>query len=185
MSLPRVKRECFVEISHLQKMPSWSMLGRSMTNPYEEILRGECLLRHGPGMRHELIAGRLHALVSRSDATLLTARVLPPRSVIEICPGTLLRPDLALVSAPTGKPWLIAEVVDKVDHHADTVIKKDIYQDVRLPRLWIVDPRYDNVEVYHGSSYGLSLRCILANRDALTEALLPQLHLGITELFAD
>ncbi len=156
-----------------------------MTNPYEEILRGEALLRHGPGLRHELIAGRLHALVSRIAARLSTARVLPPRSLIEICPGTLLRPDLALVTAPTGKPWLIAEVVDKVDHHPDTVIKKDIYEDVRLPRLWMVDPRYGNVEVYHASRYGLSLNRILANRDALTEALLPELNLGMTELFAD
>ena len=156
-----------------------------MTNPYEEILRGESLLRHGPGLRHEIIAGRLHALVSRSAATLSTARMLPRRSVIEICPGTLLRPDLALVSASTGKPWLIAEVVDKVDHHPDTVLKKDIYHHVRLPRLWMVDPRYDNVEVYHASPYGLSLHCVLAHRDALTEALLPDLHLAMTELFAD
>lgn len=156
-----------------------------MTDPYEEILRGESLLRHGPGLRHELIAGRLHALVCRSAATLLTARVLPRRSVVEICPGTLLRPDLALVTAPTGKPWLIAEVVDKVDHHPDTVMKKDIYENVRLPRLWMVDPRSHNVEVYHASRYGLSLHCILANRDALTEALLPEFNLGMTELFAD
>jgi Uma2 family endonuclease len=90
-----------------------------------------------------------------------------------------------LVTAPTGRPWLIAEVVDKVDHHPDTVMKKDIYEYVRLPRLWIVDSRYDNVEVYHGSRYGLSLHCILTNRDALTETLLPELNLGMAELFAD
>jgi len=173
------------EISHLQNLSSWSIVGLSMTNPYEEILRGESLLRRGPGLRHELIAGRLHALVSQSAATLPNVRVLPPRSVIEICPGTLLRPDLVLVTAPTGKPWLIAEVVDKVDHHPDTVTKKDIYEDVRLPRLWMVDPRYDIVEVYHGSRYGLSLHCILANRDALTEALLPKMNVGMAELFAD
>jgi hypothetical protein len=156
-----------------------------MTNPYEEILRGESLLRRGPGLRHELIAGRLHALVSQCAATVPNVRMLPPRSVIEICPGTLLRPDLVLVTAPAGTPWLIAEVVDKVDHHPDTVTKKDIYEDVRLPRLWMVDPRYDIVEVYHGSRYGLSLHRILANRDALTEALLPEMNVGMAELFAD
>ena len=175
----------FFEISHLKNLSSRSILGLSMTNPYEEILRGESLLRHGPGLRHELIAGRLHALVSRSAAALQNARVLPPRSVVEICPGTFLRPDLVLVTAPTEKPWLIEEVVDKVDHHPDTVTKKDIYEDVHLPRLWMVDPRYDIVEVYHGSRYGLSLHCILANRDALTEALLPEMNVGVAELFAD
>ena len=154
-----------------------------MTDPYEEILRGESLLRHGPGLRHEIIAGRLHARVSRSAAKVATTRLLPPRTIIQICPGTLLRPDLTLVTIATGKAWLIAEVVDTVDHHPDTVIKKSIYEDVRLPRLWMVDPRYDNVEVYHGSPYGLALQRILANRDLLTEALLPELSLGMAELF--
>jgi hypothetical protein len=154
-----------------------------MSDAYEEILQGEALLRRGPGSRHELVANRLHARLALDSAAVKTTRLLPPRSVIQLCPGTLLRPDLTLVTAATGKAWLIAEVVDTVDHHADTVIKKGIYEDVRLPRLWMVDPRYDNIEVYHGSPYGLALQRILANRDVLTESLLPALNLVIKELF--
>ena len=154
-----------------------------MSGDYEEIVRGESVLRRGPGQRHEIICERLHSQVSLSAAALATTRILPPRTVIELCPGTLLRPDLTLVTAATGKAWLIAEIVDTVDHHSDTVVKKAVYEDARLPRLWMVDPRYDNVEVYHGSPYGLALRQILANRDLLTEALLPRLSLAITELF--
>jgi|SRR5580765_4333954 len=156
-----------------------------MSDPYEEILSGESLWRRPPGSRHEIIAERLHARVALCAAKVATTRLLPPRSVVQICPGTLLRPDLTLVAAATGKAWLIAEVVDTVDHHADTVVKKAIYEDVRLPRLWMVDPRYDNVEVYHGSPYGLALHRILSNRDLLTEALLPELSLGMGELFVD
>jgi Uma2 family endonuclease len=154
-----------------------------MSEPYEEILSGESVLRRPPGGRHELVCGRLHDRVGRSVAAVASTRLLPPRTVIQLCPGTLLRPDLTLVTAATGKAWLIAEVVDSVDHHADTVVKKSLYEDVRLPRLWMVDPRYDNVEVYHGSPYGLALRHILANRDLLTEALLPELSLAMAELF--
>jgi hypothetical protein len=154
-----------------------------MSDAYEEILRGEALMRHAPGPRHELIAGRLRARVLDSVAAIASTRVLPPRAVVELCPGTLLRPDLTLVASATGKAWLIAEVVDTADHHPDTVMKKALYEDVRLPRLWMVDPRYDNVEVYHGSPYGLALQRILANRDLLTEALLPQLQLAMVELF--
>jgi len=65
------------------------------------------------------------------------------------------------------------------------VIKKGLYEDVRLPRLWMVDPRYNNVEVYHGSPYGLALQRILANRDQLTETLLPDLALAMGDLFED
>src|ERR1044071_295658 len=144
-----------------------------MSHSYEEIVLGEALLRRPPGARHEIICVRLHEIVASSVANVPTTRLLPPRSVIELSPGTLVRPDLTLVTTVNNKPWLIAEVVDSMDHQTDTVTKKSMYEDVRLPRLWMVDPRYDNVEVYHGSPYGLALKHILAQRDLLTEKLLP------------
>ena len=48
----------------------------------------------------------------------------------------------------------------------------------------MVDLRYDNVEVYHATEYGLKLVHILAGREALVERLLPYLRLGVRELFA-
>jgi Uma2 family endonuclease len=154
-----------------------------MSASYEEIVLGESLLRHPPGARHEMICGRLHARIAASLANVAVARLLPARTLIELAPGTLVRPDLTLVTSATGKPWLIAEIVDTPDHHTDTVTKKTMYEELRLPRLWMVDPRYDNVEVYHSSPYGLTLKHILAQRDFLTEALLPELRLAIPELF--
>jgi Uma2 family endonuclease len=50
--------------------------------------------------------------------------------------------------------------------------------------LWMVDPRYDNVEVYHCNQYGLILKGILAGREVLAERLLPEFQLTIAELFA-
>ena len=155
-----------------------------MNHPYEEILAGETVLRKPPGPRHEVVCQRLHQLVSASIVGLATTRLLPARSVVQLAPGTLVRPDLTLVTAATGKAWLVAEVVDNVDHSPDTVMKKSVYEDLRVPRVWMVDPRYGNVEVYHGSQYGLSLKEILANRDALTERLLPQFSVSMKELFA-
>ncbi|MCI0748334.1 MAG: Uma2 family endonuclease [Verrucomicrobia subdivision 3 bacterium] len=152
-----------------------------MTGFYEEIVRGESLKRLPPGRRHELICEKLHEIVGRSMVA--SSRLLPPRSIIELVPGTLLRPDLVVVTALTHKPWLIAEVVDSTDHGSDTVTKKMVYEETGLPRLWMVDPRYNNVEVYHGTPYGLSLRHMLAGRQVLTEKLLPELQLPLTELF--
>ena len=77
------------------------------------------------------------------------------------------------------------EVIDSGDHSSDTVTKKMIYEECRLPRLWMVDLRYDNVEVYHGTQYGVTLKTILAQHEFLTEKLLPALNLSISELFAD
>jgi Uma2 family endonuclease len=54
---------------------------------------------------------------------------------------------------------------------------------MKLPRLWMIDPRYDNVEVYHSNEYGLILKSILAGHELLTEKLLPEFQLTIEELF--
>lgn len=154
-----------------------------MSESYEEILEGESLLRSAPGPRHERLVGRLHELVRAQLLPVL--RLLEPRSVVSLSAGTILRPDLALVTAANGRIWLAMEVINADDHRVDTVVKKMAYENANVPRLWMVDPRYNNVEVYHASPYGLALKQILAGRDELTETLLPGFQLTMTDLFGD
>jgi Uma2 family endonuclease len=155
-----------------------------MSSPYKEILEGQTFLRAAPGPRHELICGRLHAAIHASVANLASTRLLAPRSEVRLSSGAIVCPDLALVAKATGKLWLAVEIVNSEDHRPDTVIKKQIYEEIKLPRLWMVDPRYDNVETYHGSEYGLMLKGILAGRELLAEKLIPEFYIGIAELFA-
>ncbi len=155
-----------------------------MSQAYEEIVSGESIWRSPPDARHEEICLRLHEQVGQIVAGLSSTRLLSPRSVVRIAPGSMVRPDLALVTSATGKLWLAAEIVNAQDHRADTVVKKLVYEEVNLPRLWMIDPRYDNVEVYHGSSYGLVLKRILANLENLEDTLLPGFGISAKELFA-
>jgi len=48
----------------------------------------------------------------------------------------------------------------------------------------MIDPRYDNIEMYEGTPYGLALRGIMASREVIRETILPQFQLTVTELFA-
>ena len=154
-----------------------------MSEPYEELLEGESVLRLPPGPRHELICARLHECVRAGVGNLVSTRLMPPRSEILLSLDTKLCPDLALVTASTGKLWLAAEIISSDDHRNDTVIKKEIYEQLKLPRLWMIDPRYDNIEVYHGSPYGLMLKAMLAGNEILTEDLLPEFQLTVSDLF--
>lgn len=154
-----------------------------MSDAYEEILEGESYVRSAPGARHETICARLHERITASLQNNAATKILSARSIIQISPGTMVRPDLALLTVATGKAWLIAEIVDSRDHRPDTVLKKQIYEDVNLPRLWMIDPRYDNVEIYHGTPHGLALQKILAGRELVRESLLPQLEMTVNELF--
>lgn len=154
-----------------------------MNLAYEEIVNGESLLRSAPDARHERICQFLHEQVGLAVARLTSTRLLSVRSIVRVSPGSMVRPDLSLVTAATGKLWLAAEIINSHDHRTDTVMKKSIYEELNLPRLWMIDPRYDNVEVYHGSPYGLVLRRILAHAEVLEEPLLPGLALTIRQLF--
>jgi hypothetical protein len=149
---------------------------------YEEIINGESLLRLAPDGRHERICQRLHELVASSLAQVTSSRLLSTRSVVRVSPGSILRPDLALVTAATGKLWLAAEIINSQDHRTDTMVKKALYDETKLPRLWIIDPRYDNIEIYHGSPYGLVLRRILANEEVLEEPLIPEFKSSVKAL---
>jgi len=154
-----------------------------MPEAFEEIVKGERILRRAPDARHEQICERLHLQVGQCVTQANTSRLLAPRSVVQLGAGSLVRPDLALVASATGKLWLAAEIVNTPDHRIDTVTKKQLYEELNLPRLWMIDPRYDNVEIYHASEYGLALKGILASREILQDSLLPEFKISVTELF--
>ncbi len=154
-----------------------------MSQPYEETLNGTPLIRPPPGARHELICRRLHQCIHASVANLASTRLLPPRRQVRLSRDTVVCPDLALVTVATGKLWLAAEIVSSEDHAPDTVLKKQIYEEARLPRLWMLDPRYDNIEVYHATQYGMALKEILAGSEVLSERLIPEFQITVKELF--
>lgn len=155
-----------------------------MSRPYEETLNGATLPRSAPGERHEIICARLHRAMAASVNGRASLQLLAARAQVRLSPATAFCPDLALVTLDTGKLILAVEVISRDDHHADTVIKKEIYESHRVPRLWMVDPRYDNVEIYHSFDFGLKLHGIFAGSEILEEKLLPQFRLTVKELFA-
>lgn len=155
-----------------------------MSRGYEETIEGATLPRNAPGDRHEIICRRLHQEIAVSVNGLASMQLLPPRFKIPLTRNTTFCPDLALVTTATNKLFLAVEIISRDDHHADTVTKKEIYEQIRVPRLWMVDPRYDNIEVYHSFEFGLQLKGILAGSEVLTEKLIPQFSMTVAQLFA-
>ena len=156
----------------------------AMSLSYEEILEGATLPRSAPGERHEKICTWLHQQMATGLNGLTGTQLLAPRTGVRVSQISKLCPDLSLVTTATGKLFLAVEIISRDDHQPDTVTKKEIYEKIRVPRLWIVDPRYDNVEIYHSTEWGLALKGILAGREVLSEKLIPQFQVTITDLFA-
>lgn len=160
-----------------------------MSEAYEEMIQGETLDRHAPSGSHELLVGRLHALVAGCLPPNSALQLLPPRASLQLANDCVLCPDLTMIRADpslTGpaRLYLVAEVLSAGDHHVDTFIKKQIWSDLRLPRLWMVDPRYLNVEVYGLGGYGFTLEDILAHHHPLSDPFLPGLSCTMEQLFA-
>lgn len=156
-----------------------------MSTHYEEILEGESVIRQPPGPRHERVLLKLRELLSSILNEVPGVELLENRSVMQISAGSLFRPDMCLVSSVEKRLVLVIEVIDSVDHRIDTVDKKELYESNKISRLWIVDPRYDNVEVYHASPHGLRLVEILAGRELLADPLLPGFQLIVKDLFSE
>lgn len=160
-----------------------------MSEAYEEVIQGETLNRRSPPGAHELLVGRLHALVGRSLPPDSSLQLLPARASLQLADDCIVRPDLTVIHtdpalAGPARLYLVAEVLLPGDHHVDTFVKKQLWSDLRLPRLWMVDPRYLNVEVYGLGEYGFTLADILAHHHPLTDPRLPGLGCTMDELFA-
>jgi Uma2 family endonuclease len=155
-----------------------------MSGNYEEILEGASLSRSAPGERHETICARLHRIMAAGINGMTGTQLLAPRTGVTVSALTRICPDLALVTAANGRLFLAVEIISRDDHRADTVTKKEVYEQIRVPRLWIVDPRYDNVEIYHSTEWGLSLKGILAGSEVVCDPLLPEFQVTVADLFA-
>ena len=109
----------------------------------------------------------MNAVAASMVTGVSTAKLLPPRTMVTLSRQTKVRPDLALVTVATNKLFLMWRKSSiRAIYTTDTVLKKTLYEEAALPRLWMVDPRYDNVEVYHGKSqHGLALKQILATQE--------------------
>jgi Uma2 family endonuclease len=152
--------------------------------PYEELIDGETFIRGPLNGPHEVLCDRLHAWVANHLPANSALKLLPRRTTLTLRPGTDICPDLALVRRESGQLYLAAEVLQPGDHHPDTVLKKQIYSDCRAPRLWIVDSRYENVEVYGIGPVGFHLESILAINDSLSDTALSSAMYSLSDIFS-
>lgn len=155
-----------------------------MPDPYQELIDGETFLRGPLNGPHEMLCDRLHCWVAAHLPANSALKLLPRRATVALRAGTHICPDLALVRRDDAQLYLAAEVLQPGDHHPDTVLKKQIYSDCRAPRLWIVDSRYQNVEVYSTGAAGFRLDAILASHDSLADAVFAGAAYSVADLFA-
>ena len=155
-----------------------------MADPYEEILDGRPLIRGPINGPHELLCERLHHWVAKNLPHNSALHLLPRRALVKLRPDTEIRPDLSLMRRNDPRLYWAVEVLQPSDRHPDTVIKKNILAACLVPRLWIVDGRYQNIELYVTTGGHFRLEAILTGNDVLSDSALSSGRLSLAELFA-
>src|SRR4029077_7251455 len=126
-------------------------------NRYETV-HGELLVTPAPRMWHQIVVDRLHDalktyLVGQREWYLFGGAA----DVSWGAPDVLVQPDLFVVPLAEARTldWarlrrleLVVEVLSPTTARADRFTKRRLYQEMRVPTYWVVEPEEHFVEVW-------------------------------------
>jgi Uma2 family endonuclease len=136
----------------------FARLPESGTTRYE-VIAGELVMTPGPWIRHQRIAGELHArLFSFVKSNRLGEVFFAPLDVL-FGEGDYLEPDLFFVRADhskmikkrwvDGPPDLVIEILSPSTAVRDRGLKLERYRHFGVAEYWVVDPDARAIEVWH------------------------------------
>lgn len=115
-----------------------------------EVLDGELVISPAPSFNHQRVVQALFRLLDHWVGRHQLGEVFVAPAEVEFSPRRLLQPDLFVIPTTPGvKPrvftdvgrlLLVAEIQSPATARADRTLKRDIFQDERVPEYWIVDP---------------------------------------------
>ena len=125
-------------------------------NRYETV-HGELLVTPAPRMWHQLVLGRLQLTLGNYLVRHPVGLLLAWPADISWSADTLVQPDLFVAELAEARTldWtnvqplhLVVEVLSPTTARHDRFTKRRLYQEVRIPIYWIVDPDRQEVEVW-------------------------------------
>ncbi|MBF0607480.1 MAG: Uma2 family endonuclease [Candidatus Magnetobacterium sp. LHC-1] len=123
-----------------------------------EIINGVEVMGPSPFAMHQNISWNLNDIISQYVKKHKLGKVFySPLDVILKEGQQRLQPDILFIRRENmaivqdwirGVPDMVCEIVSKGSHGKDTVTKKKIYEDFRVPEYWIVIPELETIEVF-------------------------------------
>jgi Uma2 family endonuclease len=122
-----------------------------------ETVRGELLVTPAPRAWHQEIVGRLYLALRGYLETHPIGHVFHSPADISWSVDTLVQPDVFVVRIDEARSmdWrnmqnllLVIEVLSPSTARGDRFTKRRLYQEVKVPTYWIVDPETALVEVW-------------------------------------
>jgi Uma2 family endonuclease len=154
-----------------------------------ELLDGMLLVTPSPGVPHQVVTNRLQYLLTA--AVQQYAYVVGP-GVVTLPPGTQLQPDILVYPATYAvdikwqdvhEHWLAVEVLSRSSRVYDRDFKRDAYFALGVTEVWLVDLRYQRVEVSRQRGAGAfvhdTIRWSVPNHDLVVPVDLLEVFAGL------
>ena len=163
-----------------------------------ELIDGCHYVTPSPNVRHQVISGRLFALIwAYLDADPIGYVFHAPLDVV-LSNVDVVEPDILYVSNAragailtpahaSGAPDLVVEIASPGTRRRDETIKRRLYERDGVTEYWVVDADIDVVRVYRrqGEVFGRPMELTRENSDVLSTPLLSGLDLPLERIFKD
>jgi Uma2 family endonuclease len=161
-----------------------------------ELIAGE-LRKTGPaGWKHGTVAGKLHTRLGQHVEQQQLGRVLgaDPGFLIARDPDTVRAPDIAFIhkdrlpaEEPSeafwpGAPDLAVEVVSPSDTLGDVDDKVKTWLDAGAAAVWVVNPKWRSVTVYHSAA---DIKTLTESDDLDGGDVVPGFRCPVRDIFGD
>jgi Uma2 family endonuclease len=122
-----------------------------------ETVHGELLVTPAPRPWHQVVVGRLSGLLNGYCDLVKVGHVFHSPADISWGADTMVQPDVFVVDLAEARTldWsrmrhllLAVEVLSPSSTRADRFTKRRLYQEVRVPLYWVIDPDRREVEVW-------------------------------------
>lgn len=163
-----------------------------------ELIDGSHYVTPSPNIRHQVISGRLHALMWMYLDSHPIGHVFHAPLDVVFSDIDVVEPDLLYVSnlraatviAPMharGAPDLVVEIASKGTRKRDETIKRRLYERDGVAEYWVVDQDIDVVRVYRREGDVFNRPSVLTREaaDVLTTPLLPGFELPLERIFRE
>ncbi|KJJ83936.1 restriction endonuclease [Candidatus Omnitrophus magneticus] len=160
-----------------------------------EIINGEEVVGPSPFDKHQNIEGNLYYTIRRYIQRNGLGKVyVSPLDVIFAEDFQRLQPDVLFIKKENmsivkgwirGVPDMVCEVISKGTISRDTVTKRAVYEQFKVPEYWIVFPEHETVQVFTLESDKYILYSTAEGEGVIKSKVIEGLELDINDVFED
>jgi Uma2 family endonuclease len=124
-----------------------------------EIIDGEHYMTPAPETYHQTLSGRIQFQLYEQIQERELGVVFTAPTDVQLSEIDIVQPDLLVILAARksivspakviGPPDLVIEIISESTGRKDRELKLGLYQKARVPEYWLVDPKSQQITVYH------------------------------------